>query len=120
MSSPELDAYLATALDLRASDLHIIAGVPPAFRVNGDILLADDDALSAEESAAICYSIMSEEQRAIFEKEWELCISIPHEIAGRIRATLYRRNGHPELSVRFCGEKVFSPLQCLIKFDTSR
>lgn len=106
MSSPELDAYLATALDLRASDLHIIAGVPPAFRVNGDILLADDDALSAEESAAICYSIMSEEQRAIFEKEWELCISIPHEIAGRIRATLYRRNGHPELSVRFCGEKV--------------
>ena len=51
-------------------------------------------------------SILSDEQRAIFEKEWELCISIPHEIVGRIRATLYRRNAHPELSIRFCGEKI--------------
>lgn len=106
MSSPELDSYLSTALDLRASDLHIIAGVPPAFRVNGDILFADADALTAGETAEICYSILSDEQRAIFEKEWELCISIPNEVVGRIRATLYRRNGHPELSVRFCGEKI--------------
>lgn len=106
MSSPLLDAQLATALDLRASDLHIIAGVPPAFRVNGDILFGDADALTAESASEICYSILSDEQRAIFEKEWELCISIPHDVAGRIRATLYKRNGHPELSVRFCGEKI--------------
>ena len=106
MSSPALDAFLATAADLRASDLHIIAGVPPAFRVNGDIIFADHDALNATDAIDICYSILSDEQRAAFEKEWELCISIPHESAGRIRATLYKRNGHPELSVRFCGEKI--------------
>ena len=41
MTHPELESFLATALDLRASDLHIIAGVPPAFRVNGDILFGD-------------------------------------------------------------------------------
>lgn len=106
MSSPELDSFLATALDLRASDLHLIAGVPPSFRVNGDIIFDDHDALTSAETSEICYSILSDEQRAIFEKEWELCISIPHEIVGRIRATLYRRNGHPELSIRFCGEKI--------------
>src|SRR5687767_12977768 len=106
MSSPALDAFLATALDLRASDLHLIAGVPPAFRVNGDIIFGDHDALTSEETAEICSSILSEEQREIFEREWELCISIPHEKVGRIRATLYLRNGHPELSIRFCGEKI--------------
>jgi twitching motility protein PilT len=106
MSNPALDSFLATALDLRASDLHLIAGVPPAFRVNGDIIFGDHDALSAPDTAEICYSILGEEQRASFEREWELCISIPHEIAGRIRATLYKRNGHPELSIRFCGEKI--------------
>lgn len=105
MSCPALDSFLATAFDLRASDLHVIAGVPPAFRVNGDIIFADHDALSATEAAEICNSVLSEEQRATFEKEWELCISIPHE-TGRIRATLYRRNGHAELSIRFCGEKI--------------
>ena len=106
MTSPAFEAFLATAVDLRASDLHLIAGVPPSFRVNGDILFGDHDALTAAETAEICHSILSQEQRAAFEKEWELCISIPHEIAGRIRATFYKRNGHPELSVRFCGEKI--------------
>ncbi len=106
MSSPALEAFLSTAVDLRASDLHIIAGVPPAFRVNGDIIFGDHDALSAEETAEVCYAILSDEQRAAFDREWELCVSIPHPTAGRIRATLYKRNGHPELSVRFCGEKI--------------
>jgi twitching motility protein PilT len=106
MRSPQLDVFINAALDLRASDLHIIAGVPPAFRVNGDIIFADHDALTAEEARDICHSILSEEQRAQFDREWELCISIPDEQAGRIRATLYRRNSHPELSIRFCGEKI--------------
>jgi twitching motility protein PilT len=29
-----------------------------------------------------------------------------HRVAGRVRVTLYRRNGHPELSVRFCGHDI--------------
>src|SRR4051812_18265372 len=106
MSNPQLDAFIAAALDLRASDLHIIAGVPPAFRVNGDILFADHDALSAHDAADITYSLLNVEQRQQFEREWELCISIPHQNAGRIRATIYKRNSHPELSIRFCGDKI--------------
>ena len=106
MTHPELESFLATALDLRASDLHVIAGVPPAFRVNGDILFADHDALSAEEASEICFSLLTGEQREHFDREWELCVSIPHNSAGRMRATFYKRNGHPELSIRFCGEKI--------------
>ncbi|HEV8543699.1 MAG TPA: PilT/PilU family type 4a pilus ATPase [Verrucomicrobiae bacterium] len=106
MSNPQLDAFIAAALDLRASDLHIIAGVPPAFRVNGDILFADHDALSAHEAAEITYSLLNVDQRQQFDREWELCISIPHENAGRIRATIYKRNSHPELSIRFCGDRI--------------
>ncbi|HTG43481.1 MAG TPA: PilT/PilU family type 4a pilus ATPase [Verrucomicrobiae bacterium] len=106
MIHPQLDAFVAAALDLRASDLHIIAGVPPSFRVNGDILFADHDALTAEDAREISYSILTPEQRVEFEREWELCISIPHQDAGRIRATLYKRNSHPELSLRFCGERI--------------
>lgn len=106
MSSPQLDGFIDIALDLRASDLHIIAGVPPAFRVNGDIIFADHEALSTADAAAICQSLLTDDQSAKFEREWELCISIPHRNAGRIRATLYRRNTHAELSIRFCGERI--------------
>ena len=106
MNHPALDALIATAIDLRASDLHVVAGVPPSFRVNGDIFIADQDAISTEECGGICFGLMTAEQRQYFEREWELCTSISHPQAGRIRATFYKRDNHPELSIRFCGEKI--------------
>lgn len=103
---PVLDRLLRGGKELEASDLHLVAGVPAAFRVNGEILLADEDVLSPDELTAMSYSVLSEAQRRKFEEEWELCISIRHPVAGRIRVTVYRRNGVAEMSLRFCGEVV--------------
>ena len=103
-----LDRLLAGAKEFEASDLHLIAGVPPAYRVNGEIVLADEDALSAEEITTMAAMLLNEEQRQKFEREWELCISVLHSIAGRVRVTFYRRNGHPEMSFRFCGDTVLT------------
>lgn len=108
MLHPHLDRLLVDAHELGASDLHLVAGVPPAFRVNGEIILANDDALPAAECAAMAVSLLSELQRQKFEQEWELCISLRHGVAGRIRATFYKRNGVSELSCRFCGERIAS------------
>jgi twitching motility protein PilT len=103
-----LDRLLAGAKEFDASDLHIITGVPPAYRVNGEIVLADEDALSPEEVTTMAGMLLNAEQREKFEREWELCISVLHSIAGRVRVTFYRRNGHPEMSFRFCGERVLT------------
>ena len=106
MTSTPLDSLLATAQEYNASDLHIIAGVPPAFRVNGEIIIADADALSEADVTAMADGLLNEQQKKKFEQEWELCISLLHSVAGRVRATFYRRNGHPEMSFRFCGERI--------------
>src|SRR5271169_5751805 len=106
MPAPTLDRLLAAANDFDASDLHLVAGVPPAFRVNGEIILADGDALTEAEVEQMAYSLLNEQQKKKFEQEWELCISLLHGAAGRVRATFYRRNGHPEMSFRFCGDRV--------------
>jgi twitching motility protein PilT len=108
MNNGNLDRYLAAAADFAASDLHLVNGVPPAFRVNGEIILADGDAISEAEINGIADSLLNEQQKKKFESEWELCISLLHSVAGRVRATFYRRNGHPELSLRFCGERIAS------------
>src|SRR5882757_603445 len=108
MSNDTLDRLLASASDFDASDLHLVAGVAPAFRVNGEIIIADEDVLTEEEIDGMAASLMNEPQRKKFEQEWELCISILHSAAGRVRVTFYRRNNHTELSLRFCGEKVAS------------
>lgn len=104
--TPHFNALLQAAADYRASDLHLIAGVPPAFRINGEIIIANEDALTEKECLEIAYLLFNEDQRAKFESEWELCVSLRHSIAGRMRITFYRRNGSPELSIRFCGHRI--------------
>jgi twitching motility protein PilT len=106
MSAQDLDRLLAAATEFEASDLHLIAGVPPAFRVNGEIIIADEDALTEKAVAEMAECLLNEQQKRKFDLEWELCISLQHRIAGRVRATFYRRNGHPEMSFRFCGDHV--------------
>ena len=106
MSTKNLNQLLSAANEFNASDLHLVAGVPPAFRVNGEIIIADEDALTEDEITAMADSLLNEQQKKKFGHEWELCISLLHSVAGRVRATFYRRNGHPEMSFRFCGDKV--------------
>jgi twitching motility protein PilT len=106
MSLTRLDQLINSAIEQEASDLHLIVGVPPAFRINGEIILADEDVLSVEALAGMAYSLLHAEQRENFDREWELCISLAHEVAGRLRVTLYRRNGSPEMSIRFCGRRI--------------
>ena len=106
MNSPRLDRFLAAANEFGASDLHLIAGVPPAYRVNGEIILADEDVLTSGEIEPMAFGLLNEVQQRKFEQEWELCISLLHSSTGRVRVTFYRRNGHPELSFRFCGDRI--------------
>ena len=85
MIHPHLDRLLVLAHEMGASDLHIVAGVPPAFRSTGEIILADEDVLLADECNAMAASLLSELQQHKFDRDWDLCISIRHEVAGRIR-----------------------------------
>ena len=70
--SPKLHCLLTKANNLGASDLHLIAGVPPALRVNGEIILADDDAITPDELRYVASSLLNDEQSEKFKKEWEL------------------------------------------------
>src|SRR5262245_2935682 len=106
--TPKLNQLLSQAHNLGASDLHLIVGVPPAFRINGEIIVADEDVLSVTDMRQIADNVLNEDQSATFRREWELCVSILHEPAGRIRLTFNQRNSAPELSIRFCGERIRS------------
>ncbi len=104
--TPKLNGLLISASEMGASDLHLIAGVPAGFRVNGEIILADDDVLNGDELRYMVSTLLSEEQADKYKREWELCVSIFHDIAGRMRITVYQRNGSPEMSIRFCGDRI--------------
>jgi twitching motility protein PilT len=106
MSTSHIDRLLSAVNEYEASDLHLVAGVPPAYRVNGEIILANADALTEAELNAVAEGLLHEQQRKKLEADWELCISMHHRAAGRVRVTFYRRNGHTEMSFRFCGHRI--------------
>ncbi|HYM90724.1 MAG TPA: type IV pilus twitching motility protein PilT [bacterium] len=72
-----------------ASDLHLKAGAPPSFRINGKLVRPDASPLSREEMHAMLYDILSDEQRARFEASHDLDFAIELKTIGRFRANAY-------------------------------
>lgn len=103
---PLLEGFLVQATQSRASDLHLIAGLPASLRINGEIIFIGSDALCPDDLETISLHLLNANQLETFAKEWELCVSLNHEIAGRLRVTAYRHNGRIEFSFRFCGDEV--------------
>lgn len=72
-----------------ASDLFITANATPSFKVDGKIFPIAGDPLSGKESQELCYSIMNEEQRRIFEGEKECNFAIHPKQIGRFRVNVF-------------------------------
>ncbi|MHC9544518.1 MAG: type IV pilus twitching motility protein PilT [Vulcanimicrobiota bacterium] len=85
--------FINEAVEREASDLHIVAGIPPSIRVHGEIIFLDHDRLTAEETRAIIYELLTPEQIKSFEEEWDLEFSFSEPAMGRFRASIYIDKG---------------------------
>ncbi len=83
-----------------ASDIHIMVGLPPVFRIDGEIAVAKGDVVSTELSRSLAYEYLNDVQRQKLDTEWQLCFSTTFGAQDRARVTIYMRNGVPELSIR--------------------
>jgi len=92
-------------MELKGSDLHLIAGRPPAVRVNGDLLpVPDTDRLSPESVKSLVYEILTEEQKQHFEKDpenrFELDFGYGLSGVGRFRVNVHRQRGTVAATIR--------------------
>ncbi len=85
----------------KASDLHLTAGVPPEFRIDGVLVPASEyEVLSPEATANLAYSVMSDEQRKRFETTRELDFSFGIKNMARFRANVYLQRGVVTSAIR--------------------
>jgi twitching motility protein PilT len=84
----------------KASDLHLTAGLPAQFRIDGVIVSSDSEPLAPEMTKALTYSILNEEQRKRFEIERELDLSFGVRGLSRFRANSFLQRGVVSLAVR--------------------
>ena len=94
------DQILRTGRDLGASDVHLVRGVAPAFRVHGEIRLARHEPLNEEMLNRFVDELLTDKQRQVLGDEWQLCFSRHRPGIGRFRASVYYHGGCPEMAVR--------------------
>jgi len=89
-SLPEL---LKIMIDRNASDLHITVGSPPQVRVDGALISLPMNPLTGVETKQMCYSILTEAQKKVFEEDNELDLSFGIKELSRFRANIFQQRG---------------------------
>ena len=86
----DLMEILKEGVKLNASDVHLCVGLPPMARVYGDLLpIKGYDAFGDDDLRDAIYSILEEEERRRFEKNWELDKAIEIPSLCRFRVNIY-------------------------------
>jgi twitching motility protein PilT len=88
-----IDELLHIAATRDASDLHIKAHSPPLLRIYGELIPLDVPPLSPEEAREISFSVLSDEQRETFLRDWELDLGYRIEGLCRFRVNIYLQRG---------------------------
>ncbi|HEY2760575.1 MAG TPA: PilT/PilU family type 4a pilus ATPase, partial [Pirellulales bacterium] len=97
-----LERILKGARSHHASDVHLVRGVAPALRINGEIRPIEGPPLEADDLQALYDSVLNEKQKEQFDREWQSCFSRQISGIGRFRISVYTRAGCPEFSIRLC------------------
>lgn len=97
-----LERILKGARAHQASDVHLVRGVAPVFRINGEIRPIEGPPTEAEDLQSIYESALNDAQKQTFEKEWQACFSRHIPNVGRFRVSVYLHTGCPEFSIRLC------------------
>jgi twitching motility protein PilT len=68
-----INSLLKLTMERQASDLHITVNSSPIIRIDGTLyVLKDLPVLDTDDTKALIYSILNDDQKAIFEKDKEL------------------------------------------------
>nr|WP_320048815.1 type IV pilus twitching motility protein PilT [uncultured Desulfuromonas sp.] len=97
----ELNEILGMAIKANASDVHIKAGLPPVYRIDGMLRpLPKAPRLSPEDIRKMAYAMMSELQRKKFEETREVDLSYGVQGMGRFRVNLFTQRGSISMVLR--------------------
>ena len=84
---------LKTASREVASDIHIVSGSPPLLRINGEMVRLNVEPLTDRQSKELCYSLITDHQKAEFESKKDLDFGFTIEKTNRYRAHIFYAKG---------------------------
>ena len=107
----ELDDILQEAVDRHASDIHITAGRPVIFRIDGDLRPLDGDKLTPEQIEELVVPLFADNDRLVETMEKTGEIDFAHSLygRGRFRVNVFKQRGTLAMVMRLLPFKIPAP-----------
>src|SRR5918994_3622596 len=107
MSSLDFSEVLRRMVEVRASDVHLTAGFPPAMRDKGKIEAMEGfPALSTQETREIVFSILNDDQRKRFENQKQLDFAYAIPGVARFRVNCFMQRGAVSAAFRLVPQDI--------------
>ena len=84
----------------RASDLHLTSGTPPMLRIDGQVTATPFEKMTPDVCQRLIYSLLTDQQRQMFEAKSELDLSFGIKGVGRVRMNVFRQRGSVGAALR--------------------
>lgn len=102
----QIKSLLEKMAKMGASDLHIVADLPPTFRVDGKLRFDEGESLDSEGVRSLIYPLLSGDKQAIFEKKKDLDLSCGIPGVGRFRINVHYQRGSVAAAIRLIPSSV--------------
>ncbi len=95
-----LKKILYQAVEMKASDIHLTAGLPPIVRVYGELVRLDYKELTSADIEAMVFPLLDKYQKDLFRREWELDFSCSVAGLSRFRGSMMKQRGFTDVALR--------------------
>jgi twitching motility protein PilT len=107
-----IDKLFSVALEKKATDIHLMAGNYPIFRVGSQLnILADQKVLTVDTMTALADSLLSEHQKQRLTVEKEVRTVYEWADRARFRTVAFYQQGYPAFTFRLIPSEIPDPTQ---------
>ncbi|MDD4899515.1 MAG: type IV pilus twitching motility protein PilT [Candidatus Omnitrophica bacterium] len=99
-STMEIKDLLMLCIEKQASDLHLTENEPPILRIDGKLIRTEFPVMNRHDLKRMVYSVLSNPQKELFEKNLELDFSLAFPGMDRFRANIHMQKGCVEVAFR--------------------
>lgn len=96
----EIRELLLLCIEKAASDLHVTDSEPPILRIDGKLNRTDFPALNRQDLKRMIYSVLTDQQKEMFERQLELDFSLALPGLDRFRVNVHLQKGTVEAAFR--------------------
>ncbi len=102
----ELNQLLEKSLEKKASDIHVSVGLPPIFRINGELVTLGDKSISPQDAIILAKQCLTQKNYETFLELGEVDVAYALPGICRFRVNVFKQRGTCSIAFRVIPTKI--------------